>query len=1180
MDRGARLRAGLGQEDVLEFRILGPLEVVEGDRILPLGGEKQRAALAMLLLHRNVVVSRDRLIEGIWGDAPPVSAGPTLDTLLSRLRKVLPTEGSGSRLVTRPPGYLLRVEDGELDLQRFEVLLDRARSALASEDRWTSGEHLREALSLFRGTSLEDLAHAPFAQAEVGRLEEMRLGALELRLDVDLESGRYPEVVGELESLVARYPFRERFWAQLMLALYRSGRQGDALMAFDRARRTLSEELGVDPGQPLQQLQRRILQQDPSLEPARATSGVGTPTGGLRPGSSAPPDADPSSIPMARPSVIPTPSAPAARVVSGRRRWPPRARTAAIAAASLTVLAVLVAVLPRADRTEGGESPATFRPGVVLLDLTTGKERGFIPPSDLAVAAYPIFADGHFWVNDWDPNAYVEIDPREGKILKHLDPPARDPNVLADFATLTPFAVDGNTLWVTAADDLVKMDIELSQEVGRFRLDDIVKGESGVAEGVAVGAGSVWVSRDVGRGQIVRLDPATGRVEHVWDEMTPSINLAFGDGSLWAADERGIARIDPDTNLVIKANDIGGNQMVAAGGGFGWTSDDAKGVVYKVDSGGRLVATYDTGLGATFMAYTDGVLWVGNQDEGTVTGIDAVTGTFTTHRFGHPVATIAAGDGVLLAYLGAGRSVEDHIDALTGKVARFFAHEGQLGQGDEPALNTDPGAYQIAFATCAKLLNYPDQPAPEGWQLQPEIAAAMPTVSPDGRTYTFTVRSGYRFSPPFDESVTAETFRFSIERALSPGLAQDPPGPHFIRDIEGEQAFRLGEAEHISGLRAKGDALSITLVRPSPDFLHRLALPFFCPVPVGTPFGPHGLTNGAFGGARIPSAGPYYVAEYSNEDYVILKRNPNYHGPRPQAFDAIAIREGVDASAAVDRVQNEGWDGITSLSGPELDPEGPLDQRWGPGSSAASEGDQRYFLTPRFGTRFIAFNSSRGIFADERVRRAAALAIDRDALAAAWAEVPTDQLLPPTMSGPQEQVPYPRSGSISEAEALMPGRTGHAVMAIPSGCDRCPHAAQVVRANLLAIGIEVRVREVDDLRAALRSGAEFDLVDAITEILYPDSGSFLAQMLRDVPRGWAPASVQRRIGALAGLGGDARGAAASDVAEWLVSDEFAVAAYGTPQTSQFVGPGIGCAMFTSFGYGLDLASLCLNASVG
>ena len=194
--------SGTGQGDVLEFRLLGPLEVLEGDRVLPLGGEKQRAALAMLLLHRNTVVSRDRLIGGIWGETPPVSARPTLDTYMSRLRKVLRTDARGPRLVTRPPGYLLRVEDGELDLQRFDTLLDRARSALASRDWLAGGEDLREALSLFKGAPLEDLAHVSFAQAEVGRLEELRLGALELRLDADLETGDHAEVVGELESLV------------------------------------------------------------------------------------------------------------------------------------------------------------------------------------------------------------------------------------------------------------------------------------------------------------------------------------------------------------------------------------------------------------------------------------------------------------------------------------------------------------------------------------------------------------------------------------------------------------------------------------------------------------------------------------------------------------------------------------------------------------------------------------------------------------------------------------------------------------------------------------------------------------------------------------------------------------------------------------------------------------------
>ncbi len=154
----------------MEFRILGPLQVLDDGRFVPLGGGKQRATLAILLLRRNEVVSRDQLIDGIWGASPPPTAGPTLNAYVSRLRSVLPEDGRGARLTTQPPGYRLRVEPGELDLERFETLLGHARSALASGEARTGREALREALCLFRGTPLEDLTHAPFAQAEIGRL--------------------------------------------------------------------------------------------------------------------------------------------------------------------------------------------------------------------------------------------------------------------------------------------------------------------------------------------------------------------------------------------------------------------------------------------------------------------------------------------------------------------------------------------------------------------------------------------------------------------------------------------------------------------------------------------------------------------------------------------------------------------------------------------------------------------------------------------------------------------------------------------------------------------------------------------------------------------------------------------------------------------------------------------------
>jgi DNA-binding SARP family transcriptional activator len=244
----------------VEFSILGPLKVVDGDRELTPGRAKQRALLAMLLLHRNEVVASDRLVGALWGEAPPASAPTALHGHVSALRKLLGAE----RIRTQAPGYRLRVDPDELDLARFEALVAAARRLEAPEER---SARLREALALWRGDPLADLRDEPFARQELLRLAELRVVALEDRLDADLARGRHRELVGELEALVAAHPFRERLRGQLMLALYRCGRQADALHAFQDARRALVEELGIDPGPALQRLQRQILDQDPSLDP-------------------------------------------------------------------------------------------------------------------------------------------------------------------------------------------------------------------------------------------------------------------------------------------------------------------------------------------------------------------------------------------------------------------------------------------------------------------------------------------------------------------------------------------------------------------------------------------------------------------------------------------------------------------------------------------------------------------------------------------------------------------------------------------------------------------------------------------------------------------------------------------------------------------------------------------------
>jgi DNA-binding SARP family transcriptional activator/tetratricopeptide (TPR) repeat protein len=262
----------------MEFRILGPLEVLEDGRQVDLGGAKQRALLAVLLLHANEVVSSDRLIDALWEEEAPETGRKALQVYVSQLRKAVGRD----RLLTKAPGYLLRVEPGELDLERFRELVD-------------SG-HLDTALSLWRGPPLSDFAYHRFAQTDITRLEELRLSCLEQRLEGDLAEGRHGSVVGELEALVSENPLRERLRAQLMLALYRSGRQAEALEAFQDGRRALVEELGLEPSRALRELQQAILAQDPALD--------------LEPSDAAPED---------RPASVPLPDAPQRKTRTERK---------------------------------------------------------------------------------------------------------------------------------------------------------------------------------------------------------------------------------------------------------------------------------------------------------------------------------------------------------------------------------------------------------------------------------------------------------------------------------------------------------------------------------------------------------------------------------------------------------------------------------------------------------------------------------------------------------------------------------------------------------------------------------------------------------------------------------------------------------------------------------------------
>jgi len=346
----------------MDFRVLGPMEVLHRGRLLPLGGRRLRALLAILLVHSGEVVTADRLIEELWGaDAPP-SAAKLLHVYVSRLRKSL-DGGPSDPISTTAGGYVLHVEPGALDSERFLTLAADGRRALAEGEPERAAAILDDALALWRGPAFVDVAYASFAQNEIARLEEARLAALEDRIDAELAQGLHGGIVGDVQALLAEHPLRERLAAQLMLSLYRSGRQADALEVFQRTRRLLVDELGLEPGGALRGLQEAILRQDPELQ--------------------------------APPAAVPAPAAPAAR-----RRLPVAGATL-LGIAAIAAVAVLLA--------HGGAAGPPVEPNSVAgIDPRTGRVVASVPvgvrPDVLSVG------DGALWVANLDDDSVSRID--------------------------------------------------------------------------------------------------------------------------------------------------------------------------------------------------------------------------------------------------------------------------------------------------------------------------------------------------------------------------------------------------------------------------------------------------------------------------------------------------------------------------------------------------------------------------------------------------------------------------------------------------------------------------------------------------------------------------------------------------------------------------------------------------
>jgi DNA-binding SARP family transcriptional activator len=575
----------------MEFRILGPIEVVDRGRTVVIRRGKEQALLVYLLLHANQVVASDRLVDELWGERPPPTAVKILQNAVSQLRKAL----GDDRLVTRPPGYVLRVEPGELDLERFESLAEQGR---ADGD----ANLLREALGLWRGEPLAELRDEPFAQDAARRLEEARLGAREDRIELDLAEGRHVELIPELDGLIGKHPYDERLHGQLMLALYRAGRPKDALDVYQRARKTLDSELGLQPGSELEQLQRRILNQDADLAAPRRKTAVLS-TGGTT-----------------------------------RRRRVAVLLVALVAAAAVTLALVLANL--------GSGAPTVVKDSLVKLDPDTGKVLDVTKvggqPVSVAVVGETV------WTASVDDSTLTSVGLRSGHV-----------GTVGGIRAPFDLAADGaRHLWFSTYgyDQVTRIDT-------RTRRADVVVPVRNKTFLLGVGAGSLWVSEhpnNLGeRGTVVQIDLQTAQVRRTYRVGVFPVDVKVGLGAAWVTNggDASVSRINLDDGSVERIS-VGNSpaSLAIAFGSIWLIAGDRQDTIWRLNPQTRQAdAVIKVGKVPWDLVATAQAVWVTRREAGTVVRIDPRTNTVTkTIHLGFKPQGMTVGAGALWVTVGHG----------------------------------------------------------------------------------------------------------------------------------------------------------------------------------------------------------------------------------------------------------------------------------------------------------------------------------------------------------------------------------------------------------------------------------------------------------------------------------------------------------------------------------------------
>jgi YVTN family beta-propeller protein len=1027
------------------FRMLGPLRVTRGGAAVPLGGRQQRAVLARLLLADGGGLSVEQLADALWGDHVPAGASTTIQTYVFRLRQALEPDrergAPGQVVITDDSRYRLAIPPDGLDAAVFERHLAAGQRHLAAAAPADAVTEFDQALALWRGEVLADLADHEFVQPVAARLSDKRMAALEGKFSAELALGRHTEVIGELDELVTRFPLNEQLQRLRMIALYRCGRPSDALAAYDRLRRQLVDELGADPSPPIQQLHQQLLTHDPAL--AWHPTDVDRPAATL----AAPPPSDEAALDVVRfgPHRVPKRDHPR------RRRWP---RTRWLIAAAVVLLVIAAGTITAVIVTnQPKHTLSALRPNSVGVISDDGSLHDAVPvgqsPSGITYGA------GSIWVANTGDGTVSRIDPHSHAVTQTIPVHAQP----------VAIAVTQHDVWVANSGDgsVSRISPDSLTEVDRITVGNF-------PAAIAAGPSGVWVANS-GDNTIQRIDPVTGAPGRPVQVGAGPDGLAVDAHSVWVANGTGrsVTRVHTDTNPVQVDNPpipVGtGPAAIAITSTGVWVANQLDLTVDRIDPNKeRSVHTINVGDGPSAIIAAGSTVWVTDEFDGTVTQIDERTDV--------PRRTIALGAlpaGLALVnktmWVASRASAAAHRGGtLTVLTPRSPEDLDSLDPNDTFSLSNlflelEPSVYD-------GLVAYRPLSGSAGATLVPDLATRIPTPTPDGLTYRFTLRKGIRYSD--GSYVKASDFKRSMERAL---VLPNGWGPLFESVIGAEHCIQQSgkPCDLQGGVEADDTAgtVSFHLRAPDPYFLQELTWTNFA-IPQTNSWAKDLPTP-------PPGTGPYKIVDFVKGKSFTLVRNPYFHqwsfAAQPDGFPDVIKWRPATYPQGVQSVLSSGGD-LVELGNDSFDPntasvlQGLHDQH--PTllhSDALAVTDME-----QLNTRVPPFNNV-------LARRAVNFATDRNQLIGPTGgpelASPTCQLLPPNFPAHHDYCPFGlrdaaghyAGPNLAEAQKLVTesGTRGqHVTVDVNAHAPRGIRKSEYFIGVLKELGYQVTVRTIGD----------------------------------------------------------------------------------------------------------------------